>query len=147
MLTIGRLARSVAMESKTLRYYYRVGLVRPVTRTPSGYRLYDEAAAPGRLRFILRAKGLGIILADIRRILAVRDEGSAPCRHVQDLVATNIARIESQLADLQALRMDLRRLQRELRRRLPRDAQAAADCPCFDIIAEFHRGARRTGRA
>lgn len=29
MLTIGRLARSVAMESKTLRYYDRVGLVTP----------------------------------------------------------------------------------------------------------------------
>lgn len=146
MLTIGRLAHSVAMESKTLRYYDRVGLVRPAARTPSGYRLYD-AAAHGRLRFILRAKGLGINLADIRRILAVRDEGSAPCRHVQDLVATNIARIESQIADLQALRRDLRRLQRELKRRLPRDVQAGDDCPCFDIIAQFHRGARRTGRA
>ncbi len=146
MLTIGRLARSVAMESKTLRYYDRVGLVRPAARTPSGYRLYDEAA-PGRLRFILRAKGLGITLADIRRILAFRDEGSAPCRHVQDLVATNITQIESQLADLQALRRDLRRLQRELKRRLPPDAQAVADCPCFEIIAQFRRGARRMGRA
>jgi len=45
MLTIGRLARSVALESQTLRYYDRVGLVRPATRTPSGYRLYDDAAA------------------------------------------------------------------------------------------------------
>ncbi len=94
MLTIGRLARAVAMESKTLRYYDRVGLLRPAARTPSGYRLYDEAA-PGRLRFILRAKGLGITLADIRRILAVRDEGSMPCRHVQDLVAAHIAGLES----------------------------------------------------
>lgn len=146
MLTIGRLARSVALESKTLRYYDRVGLLRPVARTPSGYRLYDEPAA-GRLRFILRAKSLGINLADIRRVLAFRDEGLAPCRHVQDLVSGNVARIESQITDLQALRRDLRRLQRELKLHIPRDVQAGADCPCLEIIAEFRRGARRTGRA
>ena len=145
MMTIGRLARSAAMEAKTLRYYDRVGLLRPATRTPSGYRLYDDAA-PSRLRFIRRAKSLGIRLADIRRILAVRDEGSAPCRHVQDLVSANITAIETQIADLQALRRDLGRLRQELKLRIPHDAQAAAECPCLDIIAEFRKGARRTGR-
>ncbi|MDQ7844656.1 MAG: MerR family DNA-binding protein [Armatimonadota bacterium] len=91
--------------------------------------------------------GLGVALAHIRHILAVRDEGSAPCRHVQNLVAANIDRIESQIADLQALRTDLHRLQRELKRRLPSEAQAAVDCPCLEIIAQFRRGARRPGRA
>lgn len=127
------------MEAKTLRYYDRVGLLRPAKRTEAGYRLYDESAA-GRIRFILRAKALGIALADIRRILAYRDEGLAPCRHVLDLVGSNIVRLKHQIQDLESLRRDLQRLHRELKRQIPPDARAAEDCPCFDIIDEFERG-------
>ncbi len=76
MLTIGRLGNLSGLETKTLRYYDRVGLVRPAGRTGAGYRMYDETTVD-RLHFILRAKALGMSLADIRRILAVRDEGAA----------------------------------------------------------------------
>lgn len=55
MLTIGRLADAVGLEAKTLRFYDRVGLLPPAARTPAGYRLYDDSAAP-RLQFIRRAK-------------------------------------------------------------------------------------------
>lgn len=138
MMTIGRLARTNGLEAKTLRYYDRVGLLHPSTRTPAGYRIYNEASS-GRLRFILRAKALGMSLADIRRILAVRDEGLAPCRHVLDLVAGNIARIEDQLTALQTLRADLKTLRRQLAREIPANVRAADDCPCLDIIAEFKK--------
>lgn len=139
LLTIGRLGRRAGIEPKTLRYYDRVGLVRPSRRTAAGYRIYDHGALE-RLDFIRRAKGLGMSLADIRRILAFRDEGAAPCTHVQALVARNLAEAESQLARLSVLRKDLRRLQTELRRRLPKNAGSAADCQCFDVIASFNRG-------
>src|SRR3970040_926658 len=85
MLTIGRLAERVGLQAKTLRYYDRVGLLPPATRTAAGYRLYDDSAAR-RLQFIRRAKALGISLAGIKRILAVRDEGGAPCAHVLGVV-------------------------------------------------------------
>lgn len=83
MLTISRLGKLAGIEAKTLRYYDRVGLVRPSARTAAGYRLYEEHAAD-RLQFIRRAKALGMSLVDIGRILAVRDEGAAPCQHVLD---------------------------------------------------------------
>ena len=147
MLTIGRLAEAVGLEAKTLRYYDRVGLLPPATRTPAGYRLYDDGAV-GRLRFIRRAKALGISLADVRRILAVRDEGVAPCSHILELVSRNLSEVESQIAQLEDLRADLRRLQRQLRRRIPVGVQAAADCPCFEIITAFRKGkgGKRNGR-
>jgi MerR family Zn(II)-responsive transcriptional regulator of zntA len=124
LLTIGRLGNRAGIEPKTLRYYDRVGLLRSSRRTPTGYRVYDDDA-PERLQFIRRAKALGMSLADIRRILAVRDEGAAPCSHVRTLVKRNLAEVESQLARLGGLRKDLRRLQpsppreRSERRRLP----------------------------
>jgi len=77
VLTIGRLGTRAGIQPKTLRYYDRVGLVRPANRTPAGYRVYDEEVLE-RLHFIRRAKALGMSLADIRRILSVRDDGFSP---------------------------------------------------------------------
>src|SRR3972149_4241489 len=102
MLTIGRLGKLAGIEAKTLRYYDRVGLVRPTSRTPAGFPPYDRhAAAP--LHFIRRAKALGMSLSDIRRILAVRDEGAAPCRHVLDLVSHNVAELATHIGYLETL--------------------------------------------
>ena len=140
MLTIGRLGELVGIEAKTLRYYDRVGLVRPSSRTAAGYRLYDEQSA-NRLQFIRRSKALGMSLSDIRRILAVRDEGAAPCRHVLDLVSRNLADVATQIGYLETLHKDLRRLKRELARRNSPEAlsAAAAECSCVSIIEQFQK--------
>src|SRR5438445_11030116 len=126
MLTIGRLGTLADIEPKTLRYYDRVGLVRPTKRTPSGYRVYGEDSVE-RLRFIRRAKALRMSLADIRRILAVRDEGAAPCQHVLALLGQNLVAVEAQIAQLARLRIDLRRLQRLLKDKVPPNAETADD--------------------
>ena len=42
----------------TLRYYEEIGLLPEPTRTPAGYRLYDDHTLD-RLAFITRAKQLG----------------------------------------------------------------------------------------
>lgn len=141
MLTIGRLGTLAGLEPKTLRYYDRVGLVRSMSRTPAGYRLYGPGAVD-RLRFIASAKALGMMLADIRRILAVRDEGAAPCRHVLDIVARNSAKVEAQISQLAHLRTDLQRLQRLLQREVDPAARVADDCPCFSLIQRFRKPAR-----
>jgi DNA-binding transcriptional MerR regulator len=138
MLTIGRLGTLADIEPKTLRYYDRVGLVRPRARTAAGYRVYGEDVVE-RLHFIRRAKALAMSLADIRRILAVRDEGAAPCRHVVTLVGQNLAKVEAQIAQLERLRNDLRRLWRLLKDQIPPKPQSAAECPCFALIKDFQK--------
>jgi DNA-binding transcriptional MerR regulator len=142
VLTIGRLAARSGVPISTLRYYERLGLLRPQGRTEGGFRLYGEEAV-GRLRFIRSAQALGIPLRDIRRILAVRDEGLAPCRHVLELLWGQVRRLEEQLARLAALRGDLGELLRELEGRVAPDARTAEECPCLEVIAEFER--RREG--
>jgi DNA-binding transcriptional MerR regulator len=146
-LTIGRLGARAAIEPKTLRYYDRVGLVRPAARTAAGYRLYGEDAV-NRLRFIRRAKALRMSLADIRRIFAVRDDGAAPCRHVLALVERNLAAVGEQLTELERLRADLCRFHRLLREKVPPEGAKADDCPCFALIQQFEmtpgRGSRST---
>lgn len=138
LLTIGRLGSLAGLEPKTLRYYDRVGLVRPAGRTPAGYRVYDEDTV-NRLRFIRRAKALGMTLADIRRILAVRDEGAAPCQHVIALVADNLTKVEGQIAHLVRLRGDLRRFHRLLKEEVSAEIRSAEECPCFALIQGFQK--------
>lgn len=151
MLTIGRLGSLTGLEPKTLRYYDRVGLVRPTGRTPAGYRVYNEDTV-NRLHFIRRAKALGMALADIRRILAVRDEGAAPCQHVIALVTDNLTKVEGQIAHLERLRSDLRRFRRLLKEEVSAEIQSAEECPCFALIQDFQKpiyppSARRAKKA
>ncbi len=146
MLTSGRLGTLAGLEPKTLRYYDRVGLVPPTSRTLAGYRVYATETVD-RLRFIARAKALGMTLAEIRRILAYRDEGAAPCQHVLELVAHNLAKVDAQIAQLDRLQGDLRRLQRLLKEQVNVDARSAEECACFSLIQRSHEPrASITGR-
>jgi MerR HTH family regulatory protein len=67
-LKIGELARLSDLSIKTIRYYERRGLLAQPPRTEGGYRLYgpEEVA---RLRFVRRAKLLGLTLEEIRELV------------------------------------------------------------------------------
>ena len=109
--TISLLAESLGVTTDTLRYYERLGLLKPAERTPAGYRLYDEAAAE-RLRFIRGAKRMGLRLADIKELLEVEDRGQCPCGHTRTLVQRRLAEVNAELRELTAVKrqlLDLRR--------------------------------------
>lgn len=88
MLRISQLAERSGYRPSALRYYEQVGLLATAERTPAGYRLYDESAV-SRLKFIDRAKQLGLPLEEIRDLVAVWDGGL--CAHVQDRLDAQIA--------------------------------------------------------
>lgn len=138
MLTIGRLAERSGVPISTLRYYERLGLLWPQGRSEGGFRLYGEEALQ-RLRFIRSAQALGVPLREVRRILAVRDEGRAPCRHVLELLSAQVGRLEEQMARLAALHHDLKELLGELEARVAPDARTVEECPCLEVMAEFER--------
>ncbi|MDP9396748.1 MAG: heavy metal-responsive transcriptional regulator [Actinomycetota bacterium] len=102
-MRIGELAEVSGTTTKTLRFYEDVGLLPAAERTSGGYRDYTSDAV-ARLDFIRRGRAAGLTLAQIREVLAVRDAGRAPCRHVQDLLGTRLADLDAQIADLLALR-------------------------------------------
>ncbi len=106
---IGELAAASGTTTKTLWFYETAGLLPPAARTRSGYRDYD-AAALTRLAFIRRSRAAGLTLAQIRAILTIRDTGSPPCQHVQQLLATRLAELDAQLANVHALRDTVARL-------------------------------------
>jgi len=124
---IGRAAAAAGLTAKTLRYYERLGLLSPAERTATGYRVYSVSDVR-RLGFIVKAKGLGLSLREIREILGIRDGGKVPCIHVQHLLQRKARDVESRIAELTALKRELRRLALRCSRAIKTGGQAAV-CP------------------
>lgn len=102
-MRIGEAAAAAGMTTKTLSFYEEQGLLPAPERAANGYRSYGEEAL-GRLEFIRRGRAAGLTLVQIRGILALRDRGQAPCRHVEDLLAQQLEELDAQLAELASLR-------------------------------------------
>jgi DNA-binding transcriptional MerR regulator len=109
MFSAGELARRCGVSTDTLRHYERVGVLPRPHRTGAGYRRYPADAAR-RVRLVRRALAIGFSLAELARILRVKDRGGAPCREVRALAAGKLDQLEEQLADLVLLRDRLRDL-------------------------------------
>ncbi|ACU54910.1 transcriptional regulator, MerR family [Acidimicrobium ferrooxidans DSM 10331] len=105
-MRIGELAERTGVPSKTLRFWESIGVLAEPPRDASGYRVYDDLAI-GRIEFVRAAQTLGLSLGEIREILAVRDHGEVPCRHVATLLERHRARVEQQIAGLVMLRDEL----------------------------------------
>jgi Predicted transcriptional regulators len=102
-MRIGEAAAAASMTAKTLRFYEDRGLLPAADRAPNGYRDYSDETV-SRLQFIRRGRIAGLALAQIREILLVRDAGTAPCQHVRQLLAKEIADLDTQIAELTSLR-------------------------------------------
>lgn len=138
-MLIGDLARRTGVSVKAVRYYERIGILPPPARTEAGYRVYT-AKDQERLRFAKAAQAIGLRLDDIREILAFRDRGETPCAYVRDRIRQEAAALDARIAELQALRAELRTLDR-IAGTLPADAYGD-DCICH-VIEDRHPPERR----
>jgi MerR family copper efflux transcriptional regulator len=127
---IGELARRAGTTTKTLRFYEQAGLLPEPERTPSGYRDYDKGVLD-RLAFVKAAQAAGLSLAEIREVIAVRDDTGPPCEHVVALLDAHAADLDARIAELTALRVDVGRL-RERTRLL--DPAACSPGPVCHVI-------------
>jgi MerR family transcriptional regulator, Zn(II)-responsive regulator of zntA len=110
---IGEFAADLGINPKTIRYYEEIGLLPPPMRSPSGYRQYSAVDAE-RLRFITKAKAIGLTLREIREILALRDGGEEPCPHLGQLLDRKLAAVDVHLRLLTEMRAELLALQAEM---------------------------------
>jgi DNA-binding transcriptional MerR regulator len=107
-LKIGELAHQTGLSIKTIRYYERRGLLEQPPRTQGGYRLYgpEEVA---RIRFVQRAKMLGLTLEEIRELvgLAVRCNEGQIVPRLEEVLEAKLKETERKLAELSAFRQNL----------------------------------------
>jgi len=105
--TIGTLAKAAGVPTSTVRYYERLGVLRPDKRVKGDYRHYGPAAL-NRLRFIRSAAAIGLSLTDAAELLDVADGTEPPCDPVRERLVERFKTITRQLHDI-------RRVQRKLR--------------------------------
>jgi DNA-binding transcriptional MerR regulator len=79
--------------------------------------------------FVIRARSLGLSLAEIRELVALRRTGWMPCPEVRALARRKLARLDRELAELIERRDRLRDL---VAGRPPRSGRTAAVCPAIE---------------
>jgi DNA-binding transcriptional MerR regulator len=107
---ISEASERTGFPASTLRYYEDVGLIVPA-RTDAGYRVYDDRAID-RLRFVSRAKQLGLQLDEITDLVALWDDDRcAPVAHrLRDLVTDKLQITQDRVTELVAFAAQLQRV-------------------------------------
>ena len=139
-------ARATGVSTDTLRHYERKGLLPRAPRTPGGYRQYP-AATVDRVLLIQRALVVGFSLDELKRILALRDRGGAPCQTVRALLDERMTALDQRIQELLGLRDELRHLAKQWDGRLagtPAGARAhLLDTLSGSVVVERTRRQRK----
>jgi len=106
---IGEVTKLLGISADTLRYYEKIGLLPPISRTDSGIRVYDTRDI-SRLRFIRRAQKMQFSLKEIAELLKMREDPQHARDEVRILTRSKLSEVEEHLDDLQFLRNELQLL-------------------------------------
>lgn len=105
-LTIGELAKKAGVNVQTVRFYERQGVLGPISRKESGYRLYNEDSLK-RLSFIRHAKELGFSLKEINELLCLRIRSVQSCDKVRAKAVGKLKEIQKKIGHLKHLEKTL----------------------------------------
>lgn len=129
---VGEVARQFGISTQTIHWYEAQGLLPQSHRSESGYREYSQQAID-QIAFVRKALSLGFSVADIKDIIALRQQGKVPCDHVLELVDNKIHEITEQIQSLEQLRTQLRALQTKWSGKSRRRAQHDSSlCPIIE---------------
>ncbi len=96
---IGSVARASGVNTQTVLYYERRGLLPKPPRDRNGYRVFDDKTVE-RIRFVKRAQKLGFSLRQIGELLALHEDSSATCGDVKTSAKNHIEDIKKKINDL-----------------------------------------------
>lgn len=132
-LTIGKVAQQSGMSVPTIRFYEAQGIIPTPRRTDAGYRLYSPNDVR-RLHLARRARLLGLSLPEVKDLVerAFSSGCAVYAQEILQLVTNQRARIDQQIAELQALHGELDTLEQEAR-------LVSADVPPGLTVAECGR--------
>lgn len=105
-MTAAVLAKRAEVPLFTVRYYTRIGLLKPSRDLRNGYKIYKPSDRD-RLRFITAAKELGFTLAEIEEILDHAAHNKTPCPMVRDIVEKRIEENKQKIRELKRLQKRL----------------------------------------
>ena len=128
-MNIGDVAARSGLPAKTIRYYDDIGLVCP-PRTTNGYRSFRRKELH-ELAFLGRARSLGFTIEDCRALLALYEDETRASADVKRIANEHLAKIESKIAGLEAMRDMLSHLIEECA------GDHRPDCPILNDLGGF----------
>ena len=144
-LTIGQVAKTSGVAAKTIRYYEQIGVLPAPSRAASGYRLYDQLGVE-RLRFIRRARALGLSLHQLKTLMGTLNGGPRPSLRprLRALVRGQLDAVTNRMSELELLRQQLEQILERMRTSAPGRHQGA--CQCLETKNSPARRRRREPR-
>lgn len=139
-MTASNLARQAGVPLYTVRYYTRIGLLRPMRDVSNGYRLFRPSDIE-RLRFIAAAKELGFTLAEIEEILGHAAHGDSPCPMVREVVERRIDENKRKIAEMKRLQKRLEAAAEMWKTMNNAEPDGHSVCRLIESFAEAHERA------
>ena len=109
IISIGELAKSVDLTTRTLRYWEEAGIIESVPRADGATRGYTPYYVR-RIRFIIRLKEMGLTIREMQELYAAYGEAKQTRRMIPRLVEIlddHIANIDEKMAKLASLRKEI----------------------------------------
>ena len=128
-LSIGLLSKRTRVNTETIRYYERIGMLPKPSRTAGGHRLFADEHQQ-RLIFIRRARELGFSLDQVRALLGLTGGRRMTCAKVKGITEQHIADIRQRVKDLK----HIERVLTEMVAHCPGGEKP--DCPILNALDE-----------
>ncbi len=132
-MTVVELEETSGVPAHVIRYYTRIGLLKPDRNPENGYKLFGVNHV-SRLIFIRQAKSLGYSLKEISEICRHAEKGKSPCPRVREIIEKRIEGNRQKLDGLIGLQTRMEKAVREWKR-LP-DGTPDGDTVCY-LIESF----------
>ncbi len=123
----GTLARHSGVNSETIRYYEKKGLMPDPPRSAGGHRIYAQSHLK-RLSFIRRTRELGFTIREVRALLDLVDSEQYTCAEVRDRTVVHLRDVEQKLRDLQKMQHTLNSMVSKC------DGGLVPECPIIDAL-------------
>ena len=140
MMTASVLAKKADVPLFTVRYYTRIGLLKPSRDLRNGYKVYKPADRD-RLKFISAAKELGFTLSEIEEILDHAAHSESPCPMVRDIVEKRLRENKEKIRELKRLQARLESAVDMWRSMKNSQPDGHSVCRLIESFAEAEKGA------
>jgi len=98
-MNIGQAAKQSGISAKMIRYYEEIGLIRAVTRTDAGYRMYSAQDLKA-LQFIKHARELGFSSEQMKELLSLWENTDRHSAEVKKLALKHIDELNQKIKSL-----------------------------------------------
>ncbi|MGJ8680427.1 Cd(II)/Pb(II)-responsive transcriptional regulator [Paraglaciecola sp.] len=108
-MKIGELSKTSGCSIQTIRYYEKEGLLADPERSEGNFRLYSNKAMK-ELEFIKHCRSLDIPLANIKRLIELKNKPEESCLSVNTLIEQQLTLVNKRMKELKALKKELQQM-------------------------------------